>query len=418
MNKKPLSAVLANNNFIRLWITQIISQTSAYLLNFVLLVKIYALTHSTRALSVFLMFYMAPSLLLGLFSGVLIDYWDKRRVLMLTNFIQGLVCLLYIPVGNTITLLYLVVFLYSLCDEFFTPAQQSILPSIIRKEQLTIANALLMFTNQAAIVFGALVGSVMVKWLPAHVPFLIVGAGLFFAAKYVSPIPNDNQFKGIDQRPKKKITLARFAADFKEGYAFIVAKPRIFYPFVFYVFAQVLTGLSVVLFPALAEDIFQVSVYDSGLAIFFPIGIGALVGTMYLNAKIHKLGRKVLISFGWLIAGSAFLALGLLVPKFPFPYVFAAGCMVLLGFGAVLVIVTSLLMIQENTPLRVRGRIFATLSAFLVISTYLPLYFLASITDRFGILTTVMGMGGAVFAIGLISFTIDRRYVISNGYRA
>lgn len=416
MKKAPFLAVMANDHFVRLWLTQIITQTSAYMLNFILLVRIYAATHSTIALSIFLMFYMAPSLFLGLFSGALIDYWDKRKILVLTNILQGIVCLFYLLAGDHLLLLYFVVFLYSLCDEFFTPAQQAILPSVVKRERLVISNSLLMFTNQGALVFGALLGGIMVKDFPQYLPFLLISVLLLLSAKIISGVPTDKQLRFGKQAVRKEKSWHQFLADIKEGYRFIYTEPRVFYPFIFYVAAQVLAGTSVILFPALAENIFHISVYDSGFAIFLPIGLGALAGSYYMYSKIKTWGRKILISCGWLICGSSFLALALIAPQIDYPYLLSTGCMFFLGLGAVLIIVTSLLMLQENVPLYIRGRVFASLSAFLVISTYLPLFFLATITDRLGISMTVTIMGSVTFAIGLISFKIDRKHVLSNSH--
>ncbi len=57
MNRQAFFKILKNKQFLHLWLAHIASQVSAYLLNFTLMAKIYEITHSTTALSIFLIFY-------------------------------------------------------------------------------------------------------------------------------------------------------------------------------------------------------------------------------------------------------------------------------------------------------------------------------------------------------------------------
>ena len=112
MTKTTFLAVLKNQDFLKLWISQTLSQLTANMLNFILIIKVYEATASTVAVGLLLALYVAPSLFLGLFAGAFIDLWSKRKVLLLTNLSQSLIVLLYLGVGVKVWPIYSIVLLY------------------------------------------------------------------------------------------------------------------------------------------------------------------------------------------------------------------------------------------------------------------------------------------------------------------
>jgi predicted MFS family arabinose efflux permease len=381
------------------------------------MIRIYEETGSTTALSLFLLVYTAPSVFLGLFAGAFIDFWSKRKVILWTNLAQALVVLLYLGVkGGMIWPLYSIVFLYSLCDEFFGPALAANLPSLVKKESLPLANSLFLFTTQASIIVGSVLGGPLVKYLGNQAPFFLSSFFLFLAAAAGFSLPRD-QPKRIG-RETFESQIQALAKDIVAGYHFIKSRPRVFYPFCFYALSQMTIIVSLVLFPSLAGQLLKVDVRDAGLMVLLPVGLGGILGTVYLTRKIKSWGRKKLISVGWLLSGFCFLFMSLVIPQINFARSAAFLILFLLGLGGILVINTSLTMIQENTPEEIRGRVFGALSALMIISSYLPVFFLATITDFFGVVTTLFLIGTIIFLIGVISFKIDRAYVLRTRHRS
>lgn len=417
MNRQAFFKILRNKQFLHLWLAHIASQVSAYLLNFTLMAKIYEITHSTTALSIFLIFYTAPSIFLGLFAGTFVDFWSRRRVMLFSDLCQGVIALFYLAAGSSVWPFFMIVFLYSLCDEFIGPAGAALLPSLVKKEQLTIANTLFLFTGQGAMLAGSLLSGPATKYLHPQAPFILASLFLFFGAFQASRLPVDS--------PGKKVLvggllakLRAFVADVTAGYRFIRATPRVLYPLGFYVLAQMLFGTSFTLFPSLASDILRVDPKYSGWTIVLPVGLGAVSGSLFIHHRLISWGRKKLISSGWLLVGFSLLALSLFIPRLSQPLFSSLLFLFLLGFGTILVITTSLLMVQENTPSEIRGRVFGALGTLVVIFTYLPVFFLAAVTDLFGIAATLFLAGFSLFILGLISFKIKRKHVLGNRHRS
>ena len=78
-------STLRNRDFALLWLGGLISLAGDWTLNIGLPIALFALTHSILVLSVAITISMLPSVLFGSFAGVLVDRWDRRRTLIVSN---------------------------------------------------------------------------------------------------------------------------------------------------------------------------------------------------------------------------------------------------------------------------------------------------------------------------------------------
>src|SRR5438270_12698994 len=88
--KATFSSVIKNRGFLNLWINQILVQLSYNALNFTLIIWVFKLTDSNTAVSALLFSIYLPAVIFGLFSGVLIDLIDRKKIIMLINFFLSL----------------------------------------------------------------------------------------------------------------------------------------------------------------------------------------------------------------------------------------------------------------------------------------------------------------------------------------
>ena len=92
VEKQTFTQVLKNRGFLNLWINQILVQLSFNALNFALIIWVFRLTDSNIAVSGLLFSTYSPTVILGLFSGVLVDIIDRRKIIMMINFF---LCILF-----------------------------------------------------------------------------------------------------------------------------------------------------------------------------------------------------------------------------------------------------------------------------------------------------------------------------------
>lgn len=139
-------SLFRNRNFCLLVIGYSTSLFGTVFLNTALSLYILNLTGSATKFSLVLSLGIIPQVLLGLFAGVFVDRVDRRKTILFLDLVRGLYLLVLFaysiihPLGEWA--IYATVFLFGICDLFFTPAFVTLLPSIVKKEELVEGNSL------------------------------------------------------------------------------------------------------------------------------------------------------------------------------------------------------------------------------------------------------------------------------------
>src|SRR3989344_7025354 len=117
-------AVLKNSNFIYLWSSQILSQVTINIMNYLLLIRIFNLTGSSLATSFMWVSYALPGIFAGPIGAAAVDLISRRKILMTTNIFQALSILILVFFHQqSFYLLFVTVFMYSLFNQFYIPAE-------------------------------------------------------------------------------------------------------------------------------------------------------------------------------------------------------------------------------------------------------------------------------------------------------
>jgi len=157
-----------------------------------------------------------PWLLFALVAGALVDRWDRRRVMWMTDvFRAGLVSMLALAVltnHHTIWMIYAIGFALGVAETMFDNASQTILPSIVDEHQLQIANGRLMAAETTANSFvGPPLGGFLVA-AAVSVPFWLDAASYLGAAALVAGITGSfraRSLTGPGSDPAKSPTTIR-----------------------------------------------------------------------------------------------------------------------------------------------------------------------------------------------------------------
>ncbi len=138
-----LRELLRIPDFRRLWFAQIISDMGDNLTFVTLLFLVQRLTGSTVALAGLAISVAIPSLVFGLISGVYVDRWDRRKVMIVSNVLQGVVVLglVWIRSADLIWLIYLIAFTHAALETLFFPAKNALLPHLVGKDNLLAARS-------------------------------------------------------------------------------------------------------------------------------------------------------------------------------------------------------------------------------------------------------------------------------------
>jgi predicted MFS family arabinose efflux permease len=156
-------APLRQRDFALLWWAGLISIAGDWTLRIALPIFVLQLTGSALATSGAVIATMAPVLLVGLVAGVYVDRWDRRKVLVVVSLAQAatLLPLLAVDSAAKLWIVYAVLFVQSALSQFFLPAENALLPSLVAADQLPVANSLNALNNNIARLAGPAIGGLL-----------------------------------------------------------------------------------------------------------------------------------------------------------------------------------------------------------------------------------------------------------------
>ena len=144
------------------------------------------LTHSRVSLGTVLMAAAIPRAVLMLIGGVVSDRLSPLLIMLVSNALRAvLTVLLTVLVASQVTQLwhlYLFAFSFGVVDGFFIPAAKSIIPTLVRKEQLTASNTLTLGTTQLLVLIGPALGGLLIASTGIETAFAIDAATFMFTA--------------------------------------------------------------------------------------------------------------------------------------------------------------------------------------------------------------------------------------------
>lgn len=171
--------------FIAIWIGQLVSVVGSRLSTFALGIWVLRETKSTIDFSLIFVFAAIPALLLVPFAGALVDRWDRRRVMMVCDFVCGATMLVLAALLATHRIalwhIYAGAAVQAFANAFQMPAYMASIPMLVPKEHLARANGLVQTAFATSLMLGPALAGVLVT-LVALPGVLIVDGLTYFAA--------------------------------------------------------------------------------------------------------------------------------------------------------------------------------------------------------------------------------------------
>lgn len=190
--------LLSNRSFRNLWLGQTISGVGDWLVIGLLIPLVTKLAPgSSMAVAGIMIAKIIPSLLIGSVLGVLVDRFDRRRLMIACDIINGVLCLGLlgasipglVPAGVALALIYSITFMMEICNLLFVPAKNAIIPMIVEDRDLAAANGLSYTTQQASMLVGLLASGAFIAVFAALLK-LIIAAQVPFFSGFVASYPD------------------------------------------------------------------------------------------------------------------------------------------------------------------------------------------------------------------------------------
>src|SRR5581483_5994393 len=153
-----------NRNYRYTWLGQIVSEAGDHFNNVAVLSLAIEETHNGAVIAGLMLSRAIPAVMAGPLAGVLLDRFDRKRIMIASDLVRGVVALGFILAieYKTTWLLYLLSALLMLASPFFTSGRSAILPAIASKDDLHTANSLTQTTGWMTLALGAFLGGTVV----------------------------------------------------------------------------------------------------------------------------------------------------------------------------------------------------------------------------------------------------------------
>jgi MFS family permease len=419
-------AVLANRPFLLLWLAQLSTGVGGNMVIYGLEIIITAAYASSSAVSALFVSFLVPAIIFSAIAGVFVDRVDKRHILLVTNVLRGFAFLAIFVGGANLLVVYLLMIFVSTVTTFFGPAEASMIPFLVPKNQLLAANGLFILTTNVAFVLGfAVLGPFVVALASAKLMILIVAALYFVAAGFCWTLPPSppSVAEGVSAGQtvaEAERAVGTMVSQFSEGIAYIRDHRSVGWSLSYLGITGALVGVLGVLGPGFAKSALGLGEKDFAL-IVLPLGLGIAMGILVLNSYGRYLPRRRTIEVGIISMGVLLVLLSLVGPMSRFLRESAAstgladasrvvsllslvmGIAFLIGAAYALVAISAQTQLQEDLPEDVRGRVFGVLNMLVSISSLAPIIVVGPVADIVGREPVILVSGVIVSLWGVAS---------------
>jgi DHA3 family macrolide efflux protein-like MFS transporter len=394
------SRALRNRSFLFLWLSQLISQSGDFVFEVALLWLVLEVTGSVFAVGLVVAVTLIPAVLLGPFLGVYIDRWDRRRILIAINVLEGIVvaALSGLILSHTIdlSLILAVVFVLGAAAQVVRTASNATIPLVVVPEDLPPANSLMTFSGALNQVIGLSVGGVVVALLGVTIPIEYDALSFFLAAGIVALVsPSAGRPKdAVGTKPTK------FTEEFLEGLRFIRENRFLVELIVLAVFLNFFGNAIGALFAPYSKIVLH-----GGASTYGFLGATLAIGTIIGAALVGKLnlrnssGKYVIV--GGAVIGASIAALGL---SSTIPVSLAV--VLVLGIALSIANIPISVLLQARVPPRLMGRVMAAALSLILAGGPFGALFAGSFAEATSVQTVFIVSGVLFLATILIGGAI------------
>src|SRR5581483_41510 len=285
-------------DFWKFWVGQIISTLGSSITSFALPLLVFKLTGSAMNLSLAFAANLLPYLFFGLIIGAWVDRVDRKRLMIITDFLSMLM-IGTLPVLNFLGLLsiwwiYITLFVNSTLSIFFSSAAVAAVPCLVGKDDLMAANGRIQAGYSFASVIGPLLAALLLNTVP--LPALLFLDALSFLVSVISLLLVKTSFN-IEGDEKKKSTS--IFQDILEGLRYMLGERLTRWVTVMLVLVNLIVPTIFAEFVLFAKQ--AVAVSDSQLGLLYAAGSVGVVVIGLSAGRLSKLWSFSVIALGSLM---------------------------------------------------------------------------------------------------------------------
>lgn len=347
---------LRSPDFRRLFVIRLVSQSADGLFQSALVASVVFSPDrqsTTTGFAIATLIISLPFSILGPFTGVFIDRWSRRKILVIAPVLRTALVGLALFDPQTAAVPFYVGALWVLSvNRFYLATAVAVVPRLVPTEDLLIANSISIVGGTVALLAGAFVGGWMADLADDAIVIGLAGAQWLLASAIAARITTPLVPHRLPQSPVRD-ELRRVVHEFADGMSRLVRTPRALGPIVSITLDQMGQGIVLVLSLFVFRDRF-----DEGVASFSNLigagGVGVLVGILTIGKLEERFAKERIVAGSFFLGGLVLLAVSTSITGWS---VLLAAFAIGLTFAWKKIPVDTL--VQEAVPDGYRGRVFA-----------------------------------------------------------
>ncbi len=381
--RSSLSFFFYNKLYILL-LGDFVSNIGSWLSLVALMIIVYNQTGSPLSICYLLIIRSIPFILFSILGGIIVDSYNKKKILFYTSLFKGIFVLSFIFFLN-VKIIYIITFLNAILEALFLPALHSFIPFLTKKKWLLKINSFITFEEMLAMILGPLLVSLIIRFYKIEYVFIIDAISYFifsFLVLFVS-------YKFINNG-ELHISTKNQLKDFINSLKIFINNKDIKIVLFGGLFANFAIGVIGILEIVFLSKILRINTSYYGIIISLS-GIGAIIGSMWLYFIKNK--KSLLIFF----IGIFVFSISLIGFSLQTTLIFVLPFLIFEGIGESLYTTGSRTFIQENIQNEILGKILS----FKIIAERIGLV-IGMLTA--GIIGNYFGANQVLFFAGLLFF--------------
>ena len=426
VRRHPYVRLGLNGSFTSLWAGQLISLFGDRIHQLALAAAVLVTTGSALATALVFVTATIPNLLFSPIAGTLVDRWEHKEVLVVSDLLRAATVLLIpLAIVTNIVLVYPLVFALTSISIFFRPARVAILPQIVRPDELLTANSAMWVGETLADVIGFPLAGLFVVALGPALPIAFWLDAATYAASAVllgtlvvrgRDESVESTVAGVDTAPDAvppppatangpiDDVEPGFLGELKTGWRFLRGEPVLLANTLQATVAQLTVGVLLALTPVYARTVFGDGPLGwEAVYAFIETGVGAgnLIGGFMIGLIGMRFAKGHMVIAGYAVWGFLITMLAL-TGNLALVLGFAFGS----GIANMVFVIPSQTLFQERTPPELMGRVVGFRFALVFGAMTLAMALGGILAEVVGVTTVLAAFGLTTMLTGLAGLLV------------
>lgn len=353
------------------------------------------MTNSAAAVAGIYIVGPVAKLLTNFFAGSIIDRQNKRRLMILSDVIRGLLVLL-VPFMGSIWTVYAILFIANMASSFFGPSSTFYITKFVEEKDRRRFNSIMSMLNSGSFLIGPALAGILIATVGTTICVVINAITFFLCAVCIYLLPNVEIETTIKREP---ITLKMIMSDWQVVKLYIKQD---------HYFIKIYLLFQVALMIAFSLDSQEVTFIKQNLGLSNKMygmivsitGIGSIIGASVSAMLVKKISLQTYFAIGMLMT-----TVGYLLFYSSIGFWSATAAFIFLGFFMSFANSGYDTFYQKNVPTEIMGRFGSVTAMFLSILQITFTFIIGALAEWFSLQIVTIGFSAIAVLLSLILCT-------------